>query len=69
MLKCSAKIDIVMKFFSISLFLLAAQLHSPYNGNLIPEPKLTDYSQGNRAPGIMGAPEEVQDSEGNPTSP
>jgi len=56
-----------MKIFSISLLLLAIKL-SPQNGNLIPEPKLADYHQGNRSPGIMGIPEDVQDSEGNPAS-
>jgi len=58
-----------MKVFSISLFLLAAHLSgSPENGNLQPEPHLADYSQGNRAPGITGIPEDVQDANGNPTS-
>ena len=46
---------------------MAVQL-SPENGNLIPEPQLADYSEGNRAPGIMGVPEEVQDLDGNPSS-
>jgi len=58
---------VYMKVFSISLLLLAIKL-SPQNGNLIPEPKLADYHQGNRSPGIMGIPEDVQDSEGNPAS-
>ena len=59
-----------MNVFSISLFLLAAQLAggSPENGNLLPEPQLADYSQGNRTPGIMGVPEDVQDSDGTPTT-
>ena len=57
-----------MKLFSISLLLLAAQFHSTVDGNQIAEPQLADYVQGTRSPGIMGIPEEVQDSEGNPTS-
>ncbi len=55
--------------FSISLFLLAAQGNfPPENGNLVPDPQLADYSQGNRAPGITGIPEDVQDADGNPGS-
>lgn len=57
-----------MKVFSITLFLLSAQANIHENGNLIPEPKLADYSQADRSPGIMGTFEDVQDAEGNPTS-
>lgn len=60
-----------MKSISLSLILLSAQLVTlhghPENGNLIPEPALKDYAQAQRAPGILGAPEEVVDAEGNPT--
>jgi hypothetical protein len=56
-----------MKLFSMSLFLLAAQF-STENGNLIPEPTLADYSQANRAPGIMGEPQDILDTDGNPSS-
>ncbi len=56
-----------MKLFSMSLFLLAAQI-SPENGNLIEEPVLADYSQGNRAPGIMGEPQDVINADGTPAS-
>jgi hypothetical protein len=56
-----------MKLFSISFFLITAQL-SPENGNEIPEPQLADYIQGERSPGILGEPQDVQDSEGNPSS-
>jgi hypothetical protein len=57
-----------MKLFALSLLLLATQLDAPENGNLISEPALSDYQNAQRAPGIMGAPEEVQDLEGNPVS-
>lgn len=57
----------VMKLFSMSLFLLAAQI-STENGNLIAEPTLADYSQGDRTPGIMGVPQDIQDADGNPSS-
>ncbi len=62
-----------MKSKSYFLFLLSAQLlafngYQPENGNLISEPSLSDYSRAQRAPGIMGAPEEVMDAEGNPVN-
>jgi hypothetical protein len=57
-----------MKIVSLSLLLLAAQLNAPENGNQVSEPVLSDYQNAQRSPGIMGIPEEVQDSEGNPAS-
>lgn len=61
-----------MKFVPIYLLLLAAQtnleLKSPENGNLVQEPTLFDYQRAVRAPGIIGAIEDVQDEFGNPTS-
>jgi len=57
-----------MKFVSLSLLLLATQLQAPENGNLISEPVLSNYQNAHRAPGILGNPEEVQDSEGNPVA-
>jgi len=58
-----------MKYLPLTLLLLAAvQVTGPENGNLISEPTLEDYQQARRAPGILGAPEEVQDAEGNPAS-
>jgi len=58
-----------MKFFSVFLILFAVQPLSaaiihPENGASIPEPVLTDYSEGNRSPGIMGVPQDVQDASG-----
>jgi hypothetical protein len=57
-----------MKFVSLSLLLLAMQLQASENGNLISEPTLSNYQKAQRAPGILGIPEEVQDSEGNPAT-
>jgi hypothetical protein len=57
-----------MKIVSLSLLLLAAQLNAPENGNLVSDPVLSDYQNAQRAPGIMGVPEEVQDADGNPAS-
>ena len=57
-----------MKLFALSLLLLATQLEAPENGNLISEPILNDFQNAQRAPGIMGTPEEVQDANGNPVS-
>jgi len=57
-----------MKYFLLSLMLLASQAQSAEDGNLIPEPTLSDYSQAQRQPGILGPIEEVQDEEGNPVT-
>jgi len=40
----------------------------PANGNLIPEPTLSDYAQANRAPGILSAPYDVVDQNGQAVS-
>jgi hypothetical protein len=57
-----------MKYLMMGLFLIAAESQSLEDGNAIPEPQLTDYSNAQRQPGILGPIEELQDSEGNPIS-
>jgi len=58
-----------MKYIPLTLLLMAfSPISSPENGNLISEPILADYREAQRAPGILGNPEEIQDEFGNPAS-
>ena len=44
---------------------LFAPLEDPANGNLIPEPLLTDYVQANRSPGILVEPYDIVEADGS----
>jgi hypothetical protein len=58
-----------MKYIPLTLLLMAfTPISTPENGNLISEPILSDYREGQRTPGILGTPEEIQDEFGNPAS-
>jgi hypothetical protein len=57
-----------MKYLVLGFLLITAESQSVEDGNSIPEPLLTDYSNAQRQPGILGSIEELQDAEGNPVS-
>ena len=59
------RMRLVLVLLLASTQLSFAQSEDPSNGNLIPEPNLSDYDHATRTPGIMSEPYDIVDENGN----